>query len=49
MVGTDLRALSRVALGILTAGEVLAISQDKLGVAGDLVWKEGSLEVHPCA
>ena len=47
MVGTDLRALSSVALGILTAAEVIAVNQDKLGAAGDLVWKEGPLEVWP--
>ena len=45
MVGTSLRGLSQTALRILTAEEVLAVSQDKLGVAGDLVWKEGPLEV----
>jgi alpha-galactosidase len=46
MVGTDLRALSQVALDMLTAPEVLAVNQDKLGAAGDLVWKEGPLEVR---
>ena len=30
---------------ILTASEVIAVNQDPLGVAGDLVWKEGPIEV----
>ena len=45
MVGTDLRSLSQTALDILTAPEVLAINQDPLGAAGDLVFKEGPIEV----
>ena len=34
------------ALDILKAEEVIAVNQDALGVAGDLIWKEGSLEVR---
>ena len=45
VVGTDLRRLSKAALNILTAEEVIAVNQDKLGVAGDLVWKRGPTEV----
>ena len=44
-IGADLRSLSREAKQILTAGEVIAVNQDPLGVAGDLVWKQGPLEV----
>lgn len=48
MVGTDLRRLSKTALEILTAEEVIAVNQDKLGVAGDLVWKRGPTEASCC-
>ena len=44
-IGADLRSLNREAKQILTAGEVIAVNQDPLGVAGDLVWKQGPLEV----
>lgn len=44
-IGADLRSLSREAKEILTAPEVIAVNQDPLGVAGDLVWKQGPLEV----
>ena len=47
VIGTDLRKLSRAALKILTAEEVIAVNQDELGVAGDLVAKEGPEEVRP--
>ncbi len=46
VIGTDLRRLSKAALKILTAEEVIAVNQDKMGVAGDLVAKEGPEEVH---
>ena len=44
-IGADLRTLSREAKEILTAAEVIAVNQDPLGVAGDLIWKQGPLEV----
>ena len=47
MVGADLRKLSREALAMLTNPEVIAVNQDALGVAGDLVWKQGPLEARP--
>ena len=48
-IGADLRSLSREAKEILTAAEVIAVNQDPLGVAGDLIWKQGPLEVgHLC-
>ena len=33
------------AVDILMAEEVIAVNQDDLGVAGDLIWKEGPNEV----
>ena len=45
MVSADLRAISPASLAILTAREILAVNQDPLGVAGDLVWKQGPYEV----
>ena len=33
-------------LSLLTAPEVIAINQDPLGVAGELVWKQGPAEVR---
>jgi len=48
MVGTDLRRVSKTALEILTAEEVIAVNQDKLGVAGDLIWKQGPNEASTC-
>ncbi len=44
-IGADLRKLSKSAFEILTASEVIAVNQDPLGVAGDLIWKEGPIEV----
>ena len=46
LVSADLRTISREALAILQARELLAVNQDGLGVAGDLLWKEGPLEVR---
>lgn len=51
LIGTDLRTLRPDSLGVLLAREVLAVHQDALGVAGDLVWKQGPKEVgwmHVC-
>ena len=39
------RSLDRSSLNILLASEVIAMNQDPLGVAGDLVWKQGPIEV----
>jgi alpha-galactosidase len=46
MVGADLSKLPAEGYQILLAKEVIAVNQDKLGVAGDLVWKEGPAEVY---
>ena len=45
LISADLRTISHEALAILKAKEVVAVNQDELGVAGDLIWKEGPLEV----
>ena len=47
-IGADLRSLSKEAKEILTAPEVIAVNQDPLGVAGDLIWKQGPIEVSCC-
>lgn len=46
LIGTDLRTASADVKGILLAKEVIAVNQDSLGVAGDLVWKQGPNEVY---
>lgn len=46
MVGTDLDTLPNESLKILLAKEVIAVNQDDLGVAGDLIWKQGPAEVR---
>lgn len=33
-------------LAILKAREVIALNQDKLGMAGDLIWKQGPKEAR---
>lgn len=45
MVGTDLATLTKESYRILLSKEVIAVNQDELGVAGDLIWKEGPAEV----
>lgn len=44
--------MTRQTLSILKSREVIAVNQDPLGVAGDLVWKQGPHEVihssHSC-
>lgn len=37
--------MRRSSLAILKAQEVIAVNQDPLGVAGDLIWKQGPKEV----
>lgn len=39
--------MTRKTLSILQSPEVIAINQDPLGVAGDLVWKQGPAEASP--
>ncbi|KAL6767698.1 hypothetical protein ACKKBF_B36285 [Auxenochlorella protothecoides x Auxenochlorella symbiontica] len=46
MISTRLQELSNASAAILMAAEVVAINQDDLGVAGDLIWKQGSKEIY---
>ncbi|KAL4450177.1 hypothetical protein ABPG77_010846 [Micractinium sp. CCAP 211/92] len=48
LIGTDLRrwGIRPDSLAILKAREVIAVNQDPLGVAGDLVWVQGDLRVY---
>lgn len=46
LVGADLRTLAPESLAILANRDLIATNQDELGVAGDLVWKQGSLETY---
>lgn len=46
IISADLRSLSAPSLSVLTAEEVIAVNQDPLGVPGDLIWKQGALEVY---
>jgi hypothetical protein len=45
MIGADLRYLQQRDLDIYKAEEVIAVNQDPLGVAGDLIFTQGSLQV----
>lgn len=46
MISADLARLSEEGYEILLAKEVIAVNQDSLGVAGDLIWKRGPTEVY---
>ena len=46
LIGTDLRAAPPRVKAVLLAAEVLAVNQDDLGVAADLVWKQGPNEAR---
>ncbi|KAK9115471.1 hypothetical protein Sjap_014418 [Stephania japonica] len=45
LIGCDIRSMSNVTLELLSNKEVIAVNQDKLGVQGKKVKKEGDLEV----
>ena len=45
LAGNDLTKMAKDTLEILTNPEVIAVDQDRLGVQGHRVWREGSLEV----
>lgn len=45
LIGCDIRAIDNVTLGLLSNNEVIAVNQDKLGVQGKKVKKDGDLEV----
>jgi alpha-galactosidase len=46
LIGTDLRAIDSDRLAILLNKEVIAINQDSLGVAGDLIYQHGPGQVR---
>lgn len=46
IIGTDLRKASAATKATLQAVEVIAVNQDPLGVAGDLLWQEGPARVY---
>eukprot|EP01114_Cavostelium_apophysatum_P003218 TRINITY_DN129_c0_g2_i1.p1 TRINITY_DN129_c0_g2~~TRINITY_DN129_c0_g2_i1.p1 ORF type:complete len:411 (+),score=76.18 TRINITY_DN129_c0_g2_i1:2-1234(+) len=45
LLGNDLTQMSDNTKAVLGAKEVLAVSQDDLGVQGDLIWQQGPLQV----
>ncbi|XP_077247197.1 alpha-galactosidase-like [Tasmannia lanceolata] len=45
LIGCDIRSMNSVTLGLLNNEEVIAVNQDKLGVQGKKVKKDGDLEV----
>ncbi|KAG6625147.1 alpha-galactosidase-like isoform X1 [Carya illinoinensis] len=45
LIGCDIRAMDNVTLELLSNEEVIAVNQDKLGVQGKKVKKDGDLEV----
>lgn len=45
LIGCDIRAMDKITFNILSNKEVIAVNQDKLGVQGKKVKKEGDLEV----
>jgi len=44
IMGCDLEAMTPATKAILANEEIIAVNQDPLGVAGDLVWKQGANE-----
>ena len=40
MISSPLKGLDQTALAVVMAPEVIAVHRDKLGVAGDLIWKQ---------
>ncbi|CAN8256872.1 unnamed protein product [Cochlearia groenlandica] len=45
LIGCDLRSMDKVAYELLSNKEVIAINQDKLGIQGNKIKKDGDLEV----
>lgn len=45
LIGCDIRSMNKVTFELLSNKEVIAVNQDKLGVQGKKVKKEGDLEV----
>jgi alpha-galactosidase len=46
IIGADLRKIHPDSLAILKAKEVIAVNQDPLGVAGDLIWQIGQARIY---
>lgn len=46
LIGADIRSIHPSSLEVLKAAEVIAIHQDELGVAGDLIWQQGANRVY---
>lgn len=46
LIGTDLSLLDTDALNLLRNKELIAIHRDELGVAGELIWKQGPREIY---
>lgn len=46
LISADLRSIEQESLDILLADELIAVNQDPLGIAGDLIWKQGPQEVR---
>ncbi|KAK4488967.1 hypothetical protein RD792_004758 [Penstemon davidsonii] len=45
IIGCDIRSIDNVTLALLSNKEVIAVNQDKLGVQGKKIRKDGDLEV----
>jgi len=46
LISTDLRTIDKESLRILLLKEVIAVNQDPLGVAGDLIFQQGPAQVR---
>lgn len=46
LIGADIRKVSASSKAILQNAEIIAISQDDLGVPGDLVWQQGPRRIY---
>ena len=46
IIGADLRFIQASDLDVLKTREVVAVNQDSLGVAGDLIYTHGSVQVR---
>ena len=45
LIGADLRTIDKTSLEVLKNEDVIAINQDSLGVAGDLIYMHGAVQV----
>jgi hypothetical protein len=49
IIGADMSKLTPKQIAILQNPEIIALNQDRLGIPGDLIWKEGAEEVVPAS